>query len=371
MRKINEIFFAGENEKGLTSSSANYLANMAGEQVAATSSLLEECNFIDTEIAIIGHQDRILSNKGMSTETFNKIPDLIKRHGLLKAFAAWIREAIKAKDQELKDAKEYSKEQWIKDQNIQIPEMQELPEYPEKPQVEDYPEKPKQPDQPESPKEVKETDVLETWTIKDRNRYFEIEAMAATYGKILHQTGAFNVARDSMHVKVASPVKSTISGRDTIVEYYAPSIPVEEVDGLFNKLQDLYRSNEKELNAMKFRIKEEMEKETQRRQSEFREQLQAYKAQVKNWEVQMDEWKKVRDEVDLRNRKATEEYNSMVDSIRKECQSIRATYSAKLGEIQSQFESYQSDLINKVSKLKIRIPESLLGIFHELDSLGK
>jgi len=371
MRKINAIFFAVENEKGLTSSSANHLANMSTEQIAQTASLLEEVKFIDTEIAIIGHQDRILSSKGMTPEKFNQISELIIRHGKLKSFNAWVREAIKAKDIEIRDAESYSKEDWIKEFRIQIPELPELPQDTDKPELEQYPEKPQQPTEPTTPVKVTETDILETWTIKERARYWEVEAMAATYGKLIHQDGSINAARDQLHYRIASPVDAEGTGRETVVKYYNPSIPVEEVDNLFNSLQNEYRSLERELNSMKFRIKEEMEKLTQERERQYRELVVLYELEINKWKESMNDWRKEKDAIDLRNERLIQQWNSEIADIRKERDAIRATHKAALMKINSEFDSYKSDLRNKASKLKIRIPESLLDIFHELDSLGK
>jgi len=371
MRKVNAIHFSVENEKGLTQSSANFLANMSSEQVARDDQLLMKINFVDTKIAIIGHQDQILSEKGITEEDFNKIPELIEKIGKLKAFSAWIRESIKAKDIELKDAKSYAKSQWIAELGIVIPEMPELPTPPEKPELQVYPEKPAEPREPALPNPVTEDDIKETWTVKERARYWEVEAMASTYGKLIHQDGAINIARDTLHERVAGPVKAEGSGRETVVEYYAPSIPVEKVDALFNMLQDRYRSYEKELNSMKFRLKESMEKLTQERQAAYRESIKAYNAAMEEWNNQMVAWRAEADKIDLTNLKLTEQYQVACDEHRKQVRLIKSAHQMELQKIQSDFESYQSNLVNEVSKLKIRIPESLLGIFHELDSLGK
>jgi len=344
MEKVNEIFFAGENEKGLTSSSANFLANMASEQVARTAEFLEKANFVNTELAIIGHQDRILSDKGMTSETFNKIQSMIERHGKLKSFCAWIREAIKAKDRELALAKAMVQKDYVTLMGIELPKDPELPEKPEEPEKPEY---------PSEPVEATERDVLETWSIKDRARYFEIEAMASTYGKLIHQSGAINAARDILHAKIASPVHSEGRGRETVVEYYTPSIPVELVDNLFDKLQDLYRSYEKELNSMKFRIKEEMEKLTQERYKE-------YNTAVAVSRVMMDEWYE-----------QMKEYRVKLVEWNKECTMIKSAYNSQLRQIRANFEAYKSNLINETSKLKIRIPEAILDIFNELNAIGK
>lgn len=371
MRKINEIFFAGENEKGLTSSSANHLANMSTELIAQSASTLEEVKFIDTEIAIIGHQDRILSGKGITPERFNRITELIIRHGKLKSFNAWIREAIKAKEVEIKDAESYSKATWISDFGIEIPKLPELPKDTDSPELEQYPDKPEKPTEPVTPVKVTEIDVLETWSVKDRARYWEVEAMAATYGRLIHKDGSINTARDQLHSKVASPIEAEGTGRETIVKYYSPSIPVEEVDNLFNSLQNEYRSLERELNSMKYRIREEMEKLTQERERQYRELVVLYELEVNNWNEAMNDWRKEKDAIDLRNESLIQQWNSEIAKIREERETIKATHKAALMKIDSEFNSYKSDLRNKASKLKIRIPESLLGIFHELDSLGK
>lgn len=108
MKKINEIFFAKEGEKGVTSSSANYLANMATELLESFNNNMRNLSFIDKKVSIVGSDSAILASKGIELKKFEGIPIAIDEASKLYAFIAYIKEAIKAKEDEIATARKYS-----------------------------------------------------------------------------------------------------------------------------------------------------------------------------------------------------------------------------------------------------------------------
>lgn len=317
MKKINEIFFAKEGEKGITSSSANYLANIATELLESFNNNIRNISFIDKNVSVVGSDSKLLASKGITLDKFENIPVAIDEAAKLYAFVAYIREAIKAKEDEISTAKKYSFNQWLIDNDITL---------------EEYPE---QPIRPIIPEQVTQDDVLENWSIAERNLYWQYEAVASTYGKLIHKDGAINIARDNMKQMLANPVTTLGSGRDTTVYYYSESVPEENVEKTFLELQNTYRIAEKSLNSLKYRIKEEMNALTLEREVEYKASLDEYK---KN----LFEFNKKVEEID--NNKA---------------------------ELQGKYREYLTELVNKTSKLKIVIPNALTGIFNKLDSVGK
>ena len=317
MKKINEIFFAKEGEKGITSSSANYLANMATELLESFNNNMRNLSFIDKKVSIVGSDSAILASKGIELKKFEDIPIAIDEASKLYAFIAYIREAIKAKEDEIATARKYSFNDWLTDNNITLEEYPEMLTKPRLPEV------------------VTESDVLEKWSIAERNLYWQYEAVASTYGKLIHKDGAINIARDDMKTMLANPVVTTGQGRDTTVYYYSESLSEDKVESTFLELQNTYRIAEKSLNSLKYKIKEEMNALTLEREIEYKANLEEYKKNLFEFNKKVEE---------INNNKA---------------------------ELQGKYREYLTELVNKTSKLKIVIPNALTGIFHKLDSLGK
>lgn len=318
MKKINEVFFSKAGEKGVTQSSANYLANIATEENQRLENELNGMSFVNVEMSIVGNKDRILSHSGFDDAKLVLISKKLETIANNTAFIAYIREAIKTKEDELKLAENYSFEQYLVDKMIVLPE---------------YPKTPICPDRPEA---VTVLDAVEKMTAAQRLEYITTEAIAATYGKYIHADAVINNARDEMHFRISNPVVASGDGRDTIVRYYSVSTSnMKLVDDMFMSLQNIYRSSEKALNSMKYTLRED----------------------VKAMHVAQE--KAYRDDID--------KYHSEYDAYSRECEKI----DAQIKTIKSEYEAYRVSLVNEVSKLKIRIPVSLMGTFNYLDSLGK
>lgn len=117
------------------------------------------------------------------------------------------------------------------------------------------------------------------------------------------------------------------SGRDLILYYQDPTIEVEKVDNMFMSLQDTYRSYEKELNALKAELKEEVNKLSNTQEQEYREKMAEFKAKYDK-------------------------------------------YTSELGELRSRFNSWKTSEMERISKLKIALPKNLLDIFEEIRRQG-
>ena len=101
MNNINEIFF---DNHGLTSTSASHLADLAQEVIAGNEAKLKNMTFLTTKVDIVGSASE--SGKticvGYDGNMLAQVRPLLEEIASMNAFCAWMREAVKAKDKELK-----------------------------------------------------------------------------------------------------------------------------------------------------------------------------------------------------------------------------------------------------------------------------
>lgn len=288
--KLESVYLT--ESKGLTATSANYLANLAKEVLKGDERSLKHLSFINTDIELINGDKKRYQSGRTSTED---IPSMIHKIGELHSFIAWVREGIKAKDVLSQMVDNYTIQEYCSDCGIKYPET---------------------PDQ----NSCTETSIIREMDVKERNRYLMLEAFSAAYGQYVHPDGAFSDARDDMLDKINNPTKLSGNGRDTIIYTYTKSLPTVEVENTFLELQSKYREYEKQLNALKFKIKEE---------------------------------------VNRRNAHYINEYKAACEE-----------YAAKIKEIRNDFNKHIIDLNEYVKSLKIVIPKELQTIFDYLESLG-
>lgn len=226
MEDKNLIFFIKEG-RGLTSTSANHIANMAKEMVRATEQKLASMKFFSTEVALIGNDTRTLLSSGDSDETLQEVPEMISRIGQANSLIAWLREAIKAKEALINETESLTIEDFAKREGINLPK------------------------QPEREPALTSEEYLARLSLAERNRYYSLEAMAAAIGKEIHPDGNFANARKELTAKTDSPNSVEGDGRDTLIYSYSPSVEAAKVEEVFFKLQDRYRDIQSKLNLMK------------------------------------------------------------------------------------------------------------------------
>lgn len=224
----------------------------------------------------------------------------------MNAFCAWVREALKEKETQQKTINKMDLEDWIKQEGIEAP---------------DFVSHPKEPIAPT------EQDIINSWDINKRNKYLRLEAFASTIGKYVHPSGSYSEARKKVHEICNKPITSEGEGRDTVLYYSEPSVQIEVVDDMFLHLQGLYRGYEKELNQMKAEIKEEVNRLTRKVYDEYKIEIDNYKSVYKEYETKM---------ADLRN----------------------------------QFLTWRVNELERISNLKITVPDALKSIFKVIREAG-
>lgn len=298
---MNNVYFSNE---GLTSTTANYYANIAKELQMAAQERLNNVQLYSTSVAVIGSNERQLMSAGLRDLKFisNDLPYLAS----LNAFCAWIREAIKEKEEQAKEVRQLDIEHWSEQMNIKLPEW---------------------PAHPKDPEVITEQSVMNSWDINKRNKYLHLEAFAATYGKYIHPDGTFSKARKKAHEVVNKPITKEGVGRDMVLYYNNLTVDPESIDSTFLSLQDEYRSYEKALNQMKAELKETVNDLT-------RKAYEQYQINVASWKEQ------------------------------------QKLYSSELGKIQSEWMKWKTDELERISQLKITIPDALKDIFRVIQKVG-
>lgn len=292
------IFFGSE---GLTMSSASHIANLSKEAYQQIEKELSNIRFIDKKMSLIGQSEEQLISEGV--KTVSDIEGKLDRVAKLKSLICWLREAIKAKERLLEEVNHIT----FEDCGFEIPEQ------PEAPNKEAY---------------LQEDDVIGTWGIKQRNRYYYLETLCAQIGKFIHQNGYYSEARDKMYDAIQNPRTVLEKGRDTVIYHYVPSIESQEVEDEFMSLQDKHRSYQAELNGMKHEIEVALENDKIAKDSDYKEKWQTYQG----------------------------EYNK---------------YSNKLVELSNQLTEIKNQKLAELQRLKIIIPDSLKGVYEEVSKLGK
>lgn len=257
----DKIYFSKD---GLTSTSCSFVANQAKEYCQTVQEELDSTNFVDSTISLIGGEETSTKKGVKSLDYMQKDLDtIVKAHSLI----AWLREAIKAKDNLRKELVAIPLAVWCQTNSK---------EYPQPPISEDP---------------ITKNDVLATWSIKDRNRYLTLGAKVSAYGKFLHPDGTFAVSRKGLKQAINVPVKYRENGRDTIIEKYSPSIDKDTVDKEFYRLQGEWRKAQAELNSYEHKIQLAIDQDINEKNSKYQKEQSDYENKMGTLTSEFRAWK--------------------------------------------------------------------------------
>lgn len=259
------IFFSSEG-KGLTSTSANHVANMAKEMIRGLMAELSELQFYSTDVALIGEERGNRLVNGASEENLAGVIDKLFRVAKAKSLIAWLREAIKAKEELIKKTRIITLEEYAKQEGIKLEE------------------------EPTPRPEMTEDQYIATLDLKERCRYYEVETLASTLGKEIHPEGAFADARESLLKKLDRPHSVSGEGRDTLIYTYIPSVAISNVEDVYFRLQKLYREAQAEVNVRKHECRKAVTEENIARDSEYVARLSEWTNTRKLLESQRSEY---------------------------------------------------------------------------------
>lgn len=259
-----KVFFA---EKGITSTSANHVSNKGKELLKSEQAVLDNINFVNTTMSLLYEGNSRPITNGMNADSFESMHKTIAKIANLNAMSAWIHEAIKAKTEILEYVQSLSIDKWAKEQNI------ELPNAPGK----EFP--------------IVESDVIGTWDVAKRNKYYVYESYCSLVGKFIHPKGAFYEAKAQMNNAVQNPNKVEGSGRDAIIYSYVPSMPISDVNTEYDYLSTELRHKEAEFNKMKQEIADAITEDKLTKEQKFGDAYAKYIDTMESIRNKFDMWK--------------------------------------------------------------------------------
>ena len=251
MKEKNKIFFG---TKGITSTSANHIANIAKEVMEESRALLENITFVNCNVGLISSDVSRLTEKGYDTDELGNIVLSINKVAECNALIAYLREAIKAKEEELAYIEGISTSKFLKIKGIEIVD----------------------PRSSHSLDFMTEDDAIALLSQQERIRYLILEATAAAIGNRIHPGKSFAEARRKLELKRKEPIKLVGSGSDALVYTYSPSADVDEVNETFMQLQSAHRTANKQLNSLKFKVKQIMDDHNLKAKREYAAQSEEY-----------------------------------------------------------------------------------------------
>lgn len=241
--------YFGEN--GLTSTSANTVANRLKHLYEATESELNSVNFVQTKFGLIGTPEEEYSlakdaNKTCAVEEYVQKLELISE---CKSFIAFLREAIKAKDELSREVDEYMSKELLE---LKTPRLESS---------------------------ITEDDIIEEMSVKDREHYLSLETRAVVYGKFIHPGNPFDKAIKGIEKALANPRSVEYNGANTIIEVQVPTVSVETANAVYVALQNEHRKSESELNGIKHMIEEKIKADARAKGEKWQNATKAYESE--------------------------------------------------------------------------------------------
>jgi len=275
MRKLNEIYFAKEGEYGLTETQASHLCALAAQIKEQHEATLANVIFVNTTMSIVGQEGEHITEAGYTN--LAAIETAIAEISKMNAFIAWFAEARKELEDYRAEQTRYDLDGWCKLMG------------------KEYPEPPKN-----HVNEIEMStleDIIKEMSLKDRQTYLALEAKSAVYGKFIHPRNPLEIARNRVHKISKAPYATQGSGRDTLIYHYEPSVSIDSVDGLYNKLQAEYRETEQKLNHMKSDLKKQLDarniEENNKKQdalAKFRDEYEKYHQILSQLTAEYNKW---------------------------------------------------------------------------------
>ena len=295
---MNNVFF---KDGFLTSTEAQNICNVANEVIARLTESINSVQFYNTSItSIVSSDNEVCAGRG--TTDIAWIQDDIIKIGQYNSLIAWLKEAIKNKEEALEELSSMRLQDWSEYENYPAPKS------------------------PSRKASVTKEDVIRNLEATELNKYFTLQSKAAAIGKFIHETGSISRAKIMLNKVVAEPNKISGAGRDTVIYRYTPSVKADDVDNMFLSLMSEHRNLNAQLNFIKAKAVEEANKQNIANEQEYQKARTAY----------------------------SKEYNDWLD---------------KIEDLQSRFNQYIITEKEKISKLKINVPDSLMETYKSIKAL--
>lgn len=267
--KKDMIFFSTEG-KGLTSTSANHIANLAKEMIREIETSLSGLTLYSTSVALIGNDSADTLKEGDKAEALENVKTRLHTIAKANSLIAWLREAIKAKDRLLKEAEELSADDFMEHKGIEKPKM------------------------PKKGIALTEDAYYASLSLDERNRFYSLEALASVLGKAVHPDGALANAREQLNERLKNPKTVEGAGRDALIYTYTPTVELEMVDKVYFAVQKEFREIQASLNAIKFDCQKAVKESEIEVQTAYADACNKYQAELTRIQNDMAIYKKER-----------------------------------------------------------------------------
>lgn len=254
---MKKSIYFGSN--GITSTSANTLANWAKEYVKNVPSF----QLYNETLSLINGEEKLIKI-GINKLDFSFLNKKAKAYSLI----AWLREAIKAKQELQNEINNVTFEQFCSIQNIEIPES------------------------PIQEHILTEEEYWDSRSTKERNRYYELETICSVIGKFIHPDGEFSSARDELKDIINNPIKVDKDGVNTLIYTRTPSINIIDVDKEFFSLQNKHREYQSQLNAMKYECEKACVESETNSISKYSKELEDYNEKCSQIRAELNKYKR-------------------------------------------------------------------------------
>jgi hypothetical protein len=221
--ETNSVFFG---EKGLTSTSAQHIKDMAGHMNENLKEQLNGIRFVTDEVKLLGSQSKEVLAKGWDVSQLEQVENVLDTIAQAQSLQAWLGEAIKIKNMLSLHIQHYDFSTWRIDNGLELPKVKSI-------QV------------------LTEEEWLNSLDIKTRNRYLTLQTICAVYGQFIHPKMPMDKAKKYLQTRLNEPVEVVGSGRDSLVYYFTPSVEQNLVDEVYYKLQAKHRAAQAEFNKLK------------------------------------------------------------------------------------------------------------------------
>lgn len=309
-----KIFFG---DKGLSITEANHKANLLKELAKGISAQFELTAGYHGIIQFDGNKIDADNFTDMDLEGQAKL------EGDIYSLTAWLREAIKAKNELLQSIKimpgallliddEKTPDNWTEIR----PQLKQVPMY--------------------TPFTLE--DALGGLSIPERTDYITIEAKAAHLGKKIHPGGVIHEIRTALQQKRISTFTNMPNGQGmkAYVVQWEALYDLGVIDTLFFRLQSEYRSYEEKLNYLKAQLQNTTTNTNAELQQKYTNAVEAMQVEYK---AKSEEWSKG--------------YNKSIMEITK---------------FNSQMEERRLQLTRHIAALKVVIPNALQSLVDKLNS---
>ena len=226
-------FFASVGEKGMTSTSANKLANLAKERNREDMLLIQNVRFFNEVMTLlVNPTEKVVLSEGLkgSQEEFDKLREALLRTARFNAFISWVRVAISAKETLIQEVDDTVLRTWCKKQGIEFPV---------------------EPDGEEVDERAAEERSAGRATIDEMTRYFINQSLASVLGQAIHPDGPIDEARRALIEATMTPSKTEGYGKDTVIKTKEATATPDSVTAFYMTMQSEWRHAEASVNEAK------------------------------------------------------------------------------------------------------------------------